>query len=296
MDDATATHLGLESKIRLPNVDEILDIGYAAHAADDPLLRDTEAQAMAKQIVAQFMALEPRGDTETAYIACARGTVLSHGRALTRRKQTWEKALLRARQVREARLERIKESRFQNGGLNLAWRLLVPVILGLTGYLFARVISFFVPIEIASQTGHKIPSILMGLVFVFIGRSISFWWSDFQRGVIELEYNSQIYQADMAYELGKSMEHKQCRARLCEAWKQYTGEEYPSTASYELVMAGDIETRRRLERQRQVFDRSTIYLLRRIARLLRGRKWKKDEMPADPDPVVLDAENEVRTS
>ena len=39
-----------------------------------------------------------------------------------------------------------------------------------------------------------------------------------------------------------------------------------------MVMAGDIETRKRLERQRLVFNRTTLWLLRRAARLLRGKR------------------------
>ena len=36
--------LSPEAKIRLPNVDEALNIGYAIHSADDPALRDKIAQ------------------------------------------------------------------------------------------------------------------------------------------------------------------------------------------------------------------------------------------------------------
>jgi hypothetical protein len=109
-------------------------------------------------------------------------------------------------------------------------------------------------------------------VFVFIGRSFGFWMSDQQRGAIELQYDACCYQADIAYELGKSEEHRYFRTRLCEAWKLYTDEDYPTTASYEMVMAGDIETRKKLEHQRLLFNRTTLWMLRRAARLLRGKR------------------------
>ena len=272
MDFGVISRLGRESRIRLPNVDEILDLGYAAHAADDVALRDTDAQTNAKQIIARFIAMEARNDTEAAYLACAQAIVLAHGRALARRKRTWENALEAARLERERLLDRIRQSRQQNSWLSMVWRLLGPVILGLTGYLVARILAFVVPPDVAAQTGHNVPSILMGLVFVFIGRSVGFWISDQQRSAIELNYDARCYQADIAYELGKREEHRYYRTRLCEAWKQYTDEEYPRTASYEMVMAGDIETRKRLERQRLVFNRTTLWLLRRAARLLRGKR------------------------
>jgi hypothetical protein len=289
MDFGVISRLGREAKIRLPNVDEILDLGYAAHAADDVALKGSDAQTNAKHIIAQFMALEPRDDTEAAYLACAQAIVLAHGRALDRRKRTWESALEAARLERERLLERIRQSRHQNNWLSLVWRLLGPVILGLTGYLVAQVLAFIVPAKIAAETGHSLPSILMGLVFVFIGRSVAFWIVDQQRSAIELNYDSRCYQADIAYELGKREEHHYYRARLCEAWKQYTDEEYPKTPSYELVMAGDIETRKRLERQRLVFNRTTLWLLRRAARILRGKQSKKqrDEVQEQASDILV---------
>ncbi len=277
MDFGVMSRLGRESRIRLPNVDEILDLGYAAHAADDPALKDSEAQSNAKRIIARFIAMEPRNDTEAAYLACAQAIVLAHGRALARRKRAWEKSLDAARTEREHQLDRIRQSRHQNSWLSAGWRLVGPLILGLSGYLMARILAFIVPPEIATQTGHNVPSILMGLVFVFIGRSVGFWMSDQQRSAIELHYDARCYQADIAYELGKREDHRYYRARLCEAWKQYTDEDYPTTASYEMVMAGDIETRKRLEHQRIVFNRTTLWMLRRAARILRGRKSRKPQ-------------------
>lgn len=277
MDKQTIMHrLGLESRIRLPNVDEILDTGYAFHAADDPSLEGTVAQQQAREIIAQFMSTTVKSDIERAYLSCAQSIALALGRAITRRKGKWQQELGAARQERERMLERIRESRSKNDGLTLAWRLLVPVILGITGYIAAQLIGDFVPGEVAEHTGQKLPSVLMGLVFIWVGRSAGFWWGELQRSAIELHYNNRVFRADMAYEIGKSEEHRYYRERLVEAWKEYTDEEYPATASYEMVMAGDIEARRKLEQHRQIMDRTTLWVIRRVARLLRGSKKLRD--------------------
>ena len=55
----------------------ILSSVDTAHAADDVALRDTDAQTNAKQIIARFIAMEARNDTEAAYLACAQAIVLA---------------------------------------------------------------------------------------------------------------------------------------------------------------------------------------------------------------------------
>lgn len=267
----TVTPLGQESKIRLPNVDEVLDLGYAFHASDDEALKGKGSQHYAREIVQRFMALLPRDDTEMAYLSCIQSIALAHGRALTRRKRGWENALERASTQRGAALARIRQARFQNAYLNFAWALVGPITLGLAGYLAARMIGMLLPDEVVAQSGHRLPSILMGAVFLVTGRTLAAWWRDAQRNTIELEYAAHCYEADLAYEVGKQEEHRYYRARLCEAWKQYAREDFPKTASYEMVIEGDIATRQRLEQHRQSFNRSYLWLLRRIARLLRRR-------------------------
>jgi hypothetical protein len=150
--------------------------------------------------------------------------------------------------------------------------LLGPAILALSGYLFAHMLGLFVPPEVASETGTKVPALLMGLVFVAIGHSVSFYLSDLQRSKIETEYNSRCYMAFVSYEIGKLKEYRQCRQQLCEAWLQYTGEEYPVTASYQMVMEGDIEARRVLERHLQIFNTGYIRFVMRLVRILRGKR------------------------
>ena len=96
---------------------------------------------------------------------------------------------------------------------------------------------------VATQTGTNVPAILMALVFVAIGRSASFYLSDLQRNKIEAEYNSRCYLAFLSYEISKLKEFRQYRQQLCDAWLLYTGEHFPITASYQMVMESDISKR-----------------------------------------------------
>jgi hypothetical protein len=112
-----------------------------------------------------------------------------------------------------------------------------------------------------------------------------------QRNKIESEYNSRCYLAFLTYESGKLREFKQYRRQLCEAWLQYTGEEYPITASYQMVMESDIETRRQLERHLLVYDTGYIRLLLRTIRILRGkRKNGPEKLPSLPSELAADKE------
>jgi hypothetical protein len=277
---ASVLRLSPEAKIKLPNVDEALNIGYAIHSADDPALRDKLTQEQARLVAKRFLALEAEpGTSEEAYLNCVRAIVLSQARGIA--------AQLRRRRQREA----IRRSRRSNDWLNSAWRLLGPLILGLTGYLFAHLLAAFVPEEVATQTGSRIPALLMGLVFVAIGRSVGFYLNEMKRNKIESEYNSRCYLAFLTYEIGKLKEFRQYRKQLCEAWLEYTGEEYPITASYQMVMESDIETRRQLERHLQVYDTGYIRLLMRMIRVLRGkRKTHAEKLPALPGELAAEKE------
>jgi len=291
MDIASILRLKPESKIRLPNVDEALNIGYAMHSAEDPALKNRLCQENARIVVRKFLALETEPDSaEEAYLACVRAIVHSQSRGITRRKEQYSRDLKAAEYRRRRQRRRIREAWRSSDWLNSAWRLLGPLILGLSGYLFAHVIGMFVPEDVSSQTGTRVPSILMGLVFVAIGRSITFYQNDLHRNRIETEYNSRCYLAFLSYEIGKLQEYRQYRKQLCEAWLQYTGEEYPITASYQMVMEGDIEMRRQLERHLQIYNASYIRSGMRLVRALRGRRSRyKDDTPL---PVELATEKE----
>src|SRR6516165_4559364 len=223
--------LSPEAKIWLPNVDEALNIGYAMHSADDPALDGKLAQQNARIVVRQFLALVARpGTPEEGYLNCVRAIVHSQARGIARRKERYTNDLKAAQMQRRRKRNAIREARRSSDWLNSAWRLLGPVILGLAGFLSAHVIGTFVPKDVAAETGSRIPAILMGLVFVAVGRSVGFYMGEMQRNKIEAEYNSRCYLAFLTYELGKLKEFRQYRKQLCEAWLEYTGEEYPITA------------------------------------------------------------------
>lgn len=281
--------LSPEAKIRLPNVDEALNIGYAMHSADDPALTGKVAQQNARIVVQKFLALDAApGTPEEGYLTCVRAIVHSQARGIARRKERYVQDLKAAQLERRRKRNSIREARRSTDWLNSAWRLLGPLILGLAGYLSAHVIGLFVPEEVSTQTGTKIPSILMGLVFVAVGRSVGFYMSEMQRNKIEAEYNSRCYLAFLTYELGKLKEFRQYRKQLCEAWLEYTGEDFPITASYQMVMESDIETRRQLERHLRVYDTGYVRLLMRMVRIIRGKRKnggeKLPELPAELAP------------
>src|SRR5262249_17256485 len=141
MENGQPLRLGREAKIRLPNVDEVMDLGYAMHASDDPALFDTEARKLACQIMEEFRTLRPTpgNDTEAAYLACARGIVLAHGGAIRRRKREWKDALEAAKRGREQSLERMQESsKYHAWHLTLLWKLMPPAVLVLTGIIVAQ--------------------------------------------------------------------------------------------------------------------------------------------------------------
>ena len=284
MSFASVLRLSPEAKIWLPNVDEALNIGYAMHSADDPALDGKLAQQNARIVVRQFLALVARpGTPEEGYLNCVRAIVHSQARGIARRKERYTNDLKAAHLQRRRKRNSIREARRSNDWLNSAWRLVGPLILGLAGYLSASLIGTFVPGEVATQTGTKIPAILMGLVFVAIRRSVGFYLNEMQRNKIEAEYNSRCYMAFLTYELGKLKEFRQYRKQLCEAWLEYTGEECPITASYQMVMESDIETRRQLERHLQVYETGYVRLLMRLVRIVRGKKKNnEDKLPALP--------------
>jgi hypothetical protein len=289
---ASVLRLSPEAKIRLPNVDEALNIGYAIHSADDPALRGKIAQQNAQIVVQRFLSLKTESGTpDEAYLTCVRAIVHSQARGITRRKEQYIQDLKAAQLRRRRQRNAIRQRRRSNDWLSSAWRLLGPVILGLTGYLFAHLFAVFVPDEVATQTGSRVPAILMGLVFVAVGRSIGFYIDEMRRNKIESEYNSRCYLAFLTYEIGKLKEFRQYRGQLCEAWLQYTGEEYPITASYQMVMESDIETRRQLERHLQVYDTGYIRLIMRMIRIVRGkRKHHAEKLPALPAELAAEKE------
>jgi len=191
--------MSAEAKIRLPSVDEALNLGYAFHAADNPDLKGSAQGQLAQTIKDEFLALKSeQGTAESAYLDCVRSVVHSHAGGITRRKRDWMSKHKDALEEMHYLEERIRESRKRSDWLSYVWRLLGPAILAISGYLFAQLLSPVVPEDWATHTGTKLPAIMIGLVFVFIGRSVGFWFYDLQHAKIKSEYNRRCYLADLA--------------------------------------------------------------------------------------------------
>ena len=265
--------MSAEAKIRLPSVDEALNLGYAFHAADNPDLKGSAQGQLAQTIKDEFLALKSeQGTAESAYLDCVRSVVHSHAGGITRRKRDWMSKHKDALEEMHYLEERIRESRKRSDWLSYVWRLLGPAILAISGYLFAQLLSPVVPEDWATHTGTKLPAIMIGLVFVFIGRSVGFWFYDLQHAKIKSEYNRRCYLADLAYEEGKAAEYDLYRQQLCEAWEQYTGEKYPASASYRMILAGDMAARKNLERQLRIYSQNNLRLFIRIVKWIHRPK------------------------
>lgn len=280
-----------ESKVRLPNVDEVLNLGYSIHVSDDPALVGKKSQDIAKRRVDLFLEIETeKGSPERAYYECVSAIANSLGRGITRRKENYMKALERALTERNERRIAYKESQKGSNGFNLGWRMLKPVALGLSGILTAQFVGLFTSIgslvhttaveQSSTALGSAVltlviniaASILMGVVFIIVGRSISLYMIGYRNRQIERDYRNECYIAELNYEEAKLLEFGIYRRQLCSAWQQYAGEEYPETISYQNVTEGDIIARHKMEQRAQLSDLSDIRAVARIVRRFRGRK------------------------
>jgi len=161
--------LGQEAKIRLPNVDEVMDIGYALHASDDPALRDTEAQKLARQIVDDFRVLHPENYTEAAYLSCARSIVLAFGRAISRRKEQWKDQLRAAQLERQQAVEKMRETSVKNAWLlAFFWKIMPAIMLFMTGLVITQTVDPL-PSD-ATKTMTWVASVIGGGLLALIGR------------------------------------------------------------------------------------------------------------------------------
>ena len=139
-------HLGPEARIRLPNVDEALDQGYNLHGADDPDLEGTYSQKLAQKLAQEFIELRARPNTpEVPYLMAMQSIARGYGRAITRLKNDWFKEHEKADAERERLMSRLRESRFSKQGIGALWRYLVPILLGIIGFLTAQVVGGKVP-------------------------------------------------------------------------------------------------------------------------------------------------------
>ncbi len=199
---ADALFLGAEAKIRLPNVDEALDIGHAIHGADDPALRDTYSQALAQKIVGEFIGLEATPNTpEVPYLRSMKSIARGYGRALTREKERWIAEIKLAKTEREDRENKIRGTRFETQGISAMGKFLWPLLFGLVGYLLAHVLGLTVFGDFTGKTGTSIPSIIASLAFILVSRMVSRWWYDRNRDRIIHAYESRLYLAEREYKI-----------------------------------------------------------------------------------------------
>ena len=265
------TFMGSEGKIRLPDVDEVLDIGHALHASSDRSLRGTLDQKLCQQIVADFIALKATPNTaEEPYLAAVKSIARSYGRALTRRKSEYLRELKDAKEELDRKQAQQRDSKIHSQGFGVLWRFVGPLILALSGYLFAQVVGDVIPERVSDTAGSNIPSLIMTLLFLFVGRMIGTWLGERKRDQIARAYNSRCYLAFKEYELGKLREFKLWRQRLIEEWKQYTGETYPRRVSYQLIMQGDILARQKVEEHQLLHNRNDLERLAVVFRALLG--------------------------
>jgi hypothetical protein len=159
--------------------------------------------------------------------------------------------------------------------LQITWNLVSGAVLALGGFLFGKVVSLIIPATVAAKTGHFGPASLMGLLFLGAGIALKFYLQESCRTQVEDEYALRVAEARDQFHVGRLAEYRLYRQRLVEAWKQYGGEDYPETLSYEHIMAGDMTVRdRQLARRERNGKRMLRYanFARRVVRYaLRSR-------------------------
>ncbi len=289
--DALRTHsfMDEDARMRLPNPDELLNVGYALHCASNKALKGTLELDLAKKSAQDFISLSVPQDTPGAYyLQSVRPVVLSHARGISRRKAEYLNKVRAANELRRQKEQQISPTRLDGRRLvgriiGIFWKVMGPIILGLVGFLVAKVLGDIVPDAVSDKTGSFLPSAILTLVFPFGGWYISMLLYERQRARIIGECEITTLLAHEAYEEGKYYEFMLARERLGEAWLQYTGEEYPVTVSYEMVMKGDTASRKKLEQHLLVHNKTDYRRLmqfgsdvkKAVTRRLRKKRVKK---------------------
>lgn len=278
------SYMDEDARMRLPNPDELLFFGYAIHCASNKSLRGTPELALAKKSAEEFISLTVPADTPASYyLQSVRPIVLSHARGISRRKDEYIEKVKAANDLRREKEHQVSASRIDGVRitgqlLSLLWKFVMPIILGLTGFLIAKVIGNIVPDAVSDKTGTALPSVILGLTFALLGRYMGMWMYDRRRAQIIRECEITKSLAYEAYELGKYKEFELARIRFCEAWLQYTGEEYPDTVSYQTVIQADLAERLKLDEHllnsKSDFER-IVQLVQDTRKALSHKKRKK---------------------
>jgi len=267
-----------EERITLPDVEEALYIGYAHYVASDMSLVGTADHDLALRIVRDFEKIGAQpGTAAYAYLQCVHGVVLSYSRALRRRRSDWSKAVEHAEAEYRRHMTSRRDGALMYLPLQVAWNLASGASLALGGFLVGQVVSLVIPSAVAAKTGNYGPASLMGLVFLAGGIALKFYLQESRRTQVEDAYALRIAEARDEFYIGRLNEYRLYRQRLVEAWKQYGGEEYPATLSYEHIMASDMSARdRQLARRGRNSKRIRRYahFTRRLIRYIARRPAK----------------------
>jgi hypothetical protein len=264
----------VEERVTLPDVEESLDIGYAHYVASDTTLVGTADHDLALRIVREFNAINAQAGTPAyAYLQCVLGVVLSYSRALRRRRSDWNKAVEHAEAEYHRHMTSRRDGAIMYLPLQVAWNLASGASLALAGFLIGQVVSLVIPQAVAAKTGSFGPASLIGLLFLAAGIALKFYLQESRRTQVEDAYAVRIAEARDEFYIGRQTEYRLYRQRLVEAWKQYGGEDYPETLSYEHVMASDIKARDRQLARRGRNSKRLLRYARFTRRLILYVRW-----------------------
>ncbi len=257
-----------------------INYGYALHASDDQELKDTNEGATAQMLADKFrnLSAEP-GTPDESYLTQVQLVILSHARGITRRKKIQIQELRDAKVESDERLGRI-QSRGLTTWLNVLYTrggmmIFATVFMGAIGYLMAQTIGPFLVEYLPddSKAGGP-PSKLAAVFFAGVGKYLSTRWSDLTQNRIVEMYDRRVFEARTVYEQGKLDEIRIHREKLMFLWKEYMGTDYPETASYALVIAGDLRTQIRVHQHRVDSGRSLPAVMYNKAKEVIWRKKK----------------------
>jgi hypothetical protein len=231
------------------------------------------------------------GTPERAWYDCVMDVATIIGRGISRYKEQHLKDLEELLEMRNNKLQEIRHSRKSGDNLSAGWWLMKPAALWLCGFLLAQFVGLVLPLSNLTPTGDEpgilikvvinvASSIVFGLIFMWIGRSVSYYVLSFKRARVEHDYQAIKHQIIMTYEDNKLRQFNQYRKVLCGAYLLYFGEEPPETVSYEMVMAGDAAARNRLEQQVKMSNLNDFRTIMRLARRFGIRVNKKIPLPS----------------
>ena len=259
--------------------DTALDFAYATHSADDESIMGTSEGELAKREALLFRSLTAPPETpDWSYLAQVSLIVFSHARGITRRKKAQLRDLAAAQAQYDEAHERLKGSQTEGAISNLLRSIgFVPALLGAMGYFFAQTIGPFLLPYMPESTPHSgvWPSLLAMFMFGGVGKILSARWTAFSLNRISSTYRQRCQMARLIYERGKYEEIKNNRMKLSHLWKGYTGQTYPETASYALVIAGDLKTEEMLQQAQTQYQMSDVAVVFGYVRLPFQRYFKR---------------------